>query len=498
MDAYWRRKDELSLELGCVMWGARVVIPTKLRQFMLNTLHWTHPGASGMKSLARSYIWWPSMNNEIENMVRLCEVCNKHGRAKPSVGQHPWIKPQGPWQRVHMDFAGPFQGYMWLVLQCAYSKWPEVAKMKSTAAPRLIKELRDIFSRAGVPVVMVSDQGPQFTSDLLDQFMKKSNIRHILAPTYHPKSNGLAERLVGSFKHALSKMIEEEGDTDKNVADFLLRYRNTPHSITNTEPAVMMYGRTLRSSLHFIRPADKERAKVLQADREQTILDELPKVPQFKENEPVYVQVDGGKTWSKAVVKLRHGSSHVYDVMCHGRTIQKHVDHIKKRGEQPVQSEQPFLSSPHRLPDCSSPSSSSEQQFNSGQHCLPDGSFLPHSRDSIGQPPRVSRPFVDNSSRVPSFSPKVDQGTVMLSRPNIFQGTNNSRNVDQSTDSAIPNRSNLEHDTAIQTPNFVQNNSDKGHSLTLPGTSASPKTNEPADLRRSARIKAHTIKPKYV
>ena len=302
MIAYWRRKDELSMELGCVLWGARVIIPTKLKQFVLEMLHLTHPGSPGMKNLARSYVWWPSMNNDIDNLVRTCETCSKHSKSAPTVGEHPWSKPQGPWQRVHMDFAGPFAGFMWLVLQCAYSKWPEVAKMQSTSAPKLIKELRNIFARTGIPCVCVSDNGPQFTSDTLDKFMKTNRIKHILTPTYHPKSNGLAERLVGSFKHSMKKMLEENGDVDQNMSNFLLRYRNTPHSKTRIEPAVLMYGRTLRSALHFIRPSDRERAELLQADKEQKVADELPKVRQFHPKQLILVQKNDNKTWSKGVV----------------------------------------------------------------------------------------------------------------------------------------------------------------------------------------------------
>ena len=87
--------------------------------------------------------------------------------------------------------------------------------------------------------------------------MRENNIRHIPSPTYHAKSNGLAERLVGTFKSAMKKMAEESKDLEKNLNNFLLGYRNTPHSVTGVAPAVMMYNRTLRSRLHQLSPVDK-------------------------------------------------------------------------------------------------------------------------------------------------------------------------------------------------------------------------------------------------
>ena len=439
MIAYWRRKDELSMELGCVLWGARVIIPTKLKQFVLEMLHLTHPGSPGMKNLSRSYVWWPSMNNDIDNLVRTCETCSKHSKSAPTVGEHPWSKPQGPWQRVHMDFAGPFAGFMWLVLQCAYSKWPEVAKMQSTSAPKLIKELRNIFARTGIPCVCVSDNGPQFTLDTLDKFMKTNRIKHILTPTYHPKSNGLAERLVGSFKHSMKKMLEENGDVDQNMSNFLLRYRNTPHSKTRIEPAVLMYGRTLRSALHFIRPSDRERAELLQADKEQKVADELPKVRQFHPKQLILVQKNDDKTWSKGVVIARHGDSNVYDIECEGRVMRKHVDHLKTRAE-PI---------------------------------VDKGKYSPYHR------PDLLLGF-DSSNRALD-KPTVVQGTE-FSKPNVVQGTNKPKVVDQDTVSS--------KEETDKKPTGITNKMDP-KSMLVQQSPVEPKLSikPPVELRRSERIK---------
>ena len=95
-----------------------------------------------------------------------------------------------PWQRVHVDFAGPFQGKMFLLVVDAHSKWPEVVNMTTTSAQCTIEELRRMFASYGIPEQLVSDNGPQFVSGCFEEFMKMNGVKHIKCTPYHPSSNG--------------------------------------------------------------------------------------------------------------------------------------------------------------------------------------------------------------------------------------------------------------------------------------------------------------------
>ena len=119
--------DELSTESDCVLWGSRVLMPEVLRERVLRELHEVHPGMSRMKALARCYVWWPRINKQIAAVVKGCVTCQQHQK-KPA-GSPPWEYPALPWQRVHIDFAGPMKGETFLRLVDAYLKWLEVSKV---------------------------------------------------------------------------------------------------------------------------------------------------------------------------------------------------------------------------------------------------------------------------------------------------------------------------------------------------------------------------------
>ncbi|XP_039396208.1 uncharacterized protein K02A2.6-like, partial [Mauremys reevesii] len=196
------RSTELSVQSGCLLWGRRVIIPPPLRSQMLEQLHSGHCGIVRMKEIARSYFWWPGLDNTIEEKAKACMSCQGVRNAPQWAPLHPWDWPENPWQRIHVDFAGPLEGSMFLVAIDAHSKWPEVSIMQSTSAESTIQKLRGLFSHFGLPEQLVSDNGPQFVSQAFQNFMKANGIHHITSAPYHLSTNGLAERFVQTMKNA--------------------------------------------------------------------------------------------------------------------------------------------------------------------------------------------------------------------------------------------------------------------------------------------------------
>ena len=172
------------------------MIPPNYREKILQEIHISHSRMSRMKSLARCHVWWPLLDRQIENLCKSCRVCQEVKPSPAIAPLHPWSWPTCPWQRVHIDFAGPFLGSMFFLLIDSHSKWPEIYPMSTTSVSKTLDVLRQIFSSYGLPEQIVSDNGSQFTSEEFAEFTTKNGIKHIKTAPYHPSSNGAVERLV--------------------------------------------------------------------------------------------------------------------------------------------------------------------------------------------------------------------------------------------------------------------------------------------------------------
>jgi hypothetical protein len=328
LHAYFNRKNELTVSQGCIMWGCRVIIPKRFRDRVLEMFHSAHPGIVRMKLLTRSYVWWPGIDSEIEKLVKGCSGCQKQ-RNNPKIAPlHPWEWPSAPWKRIHVDFAGPFLGHMFLIVVDAHSKWPEVIPMQTTTSAKTIITLRNIFARNGLPEQMVSDNGPQFVSEEFQKFVKLNGIRHIRSAPYHPATNGLAERFVQTFKQGMKAMDKENADIHKKLANFLLTYRNTPHATTNETPASLFMGRNLRCRFDLIKP--DLRRTVQNKQMKTAISTKAEKLREFETGQQVAVRDYRGKEkWTSGEVIQRKGPLN-YEVKTEAGGIWKrHADQIR-------------------------------------------------------------------------------------------------------------------------------------------------------------------------
>jgi len=329
LPAYSARRDQLSVCRGTLMCGTRVVIPPKLRAAVLAQLHEGHVGVVRMKNLARSFVWWPDIDHHIENVAKDCSGCQMVQNTPAPGTLHPWEWPSSPWQRVHIDFAGPFMDTMFLILVDAHSKWPEAIPMPSTTSEKTIDALRTIFARNGLPEQVCSDNGPQFTSEEFRAFMRNNGVKHYTSAPYHPATNGLAERFVQTFKKGLKAMKGDPAKLQHKVDRLLLAYRNAPHTTTGQPPAILMFNRRLRSKIDLLKPdvrrdvEDRQYQKVCGSTTRGT--------RQFQPGQSVLSRAyRSDDKWQPAVVCDRQGPL-TYRVKVGERVVRRHTDQLVHR-----------------------------------------------------------------------------------------------------------------------------------------------------------------------
>ncbi|XP_058445441.1 uncharacterized protein K02A2.6-like [Malaya genurostris] len=281
---YRAPESKYSLSSNCLLFEHRVVIPPALRQSVLDDLHVSHIGIVKMKGLARSFVYWPGIDADIEKVAKSCSECARHSHALPKFSEHHWLYPNGPWERIHLDYAGPVAGSMLFIVVDAYSKWLEVKITNTTTTVATIRIMDELFSSYGVPVTVVSDNGPQFAAAEFKDFLRKSGvIFHKQSAPYHPATNGQAERYVQTTKDALKAMGTTPSTLHSNLNNFLQRYRLAPHTTTGESPSMLFMGR--------ISHLDK---------------------------------------WLPGVIATRLGDLH-YEIDYDGKRIKRHIDQIRSR-----------------------------------------------------------------------------------------------------------------------------------------------------------------------
>lgn len=186
-----------------------------------------HPGKNRMKSLMRSYVYWPNMDQDIIHMVDKCKGCSLAAKA-PSITHKPWPKTDRPWSRFHVDFAGPLEGFYYLIVVDSYSKWS--FRCRKPTSETTINCLHKLFARFRVVDCLVTDNGTQFTSADFQEFCETFQVKHIKSLPYHPRSNRQVERFVDTLKRALRKAYDVP--TEKALQQFLQVYRITLNSTT--------------------------------------------------------------------------------------------------------------------------------------------------------------------------------------------------------------------------------------------------------------------------
>jgi deoxyadenosine/deoxycytidine kinase/transposase InsO family protein len=268
----------------------REVPPPRARAGICRELHndHGHMGVKRMLDLVGKRWFWHNMTQDIKAVTQNCDACARKGIKLKS--REPELKPIPPMQlfeRICVDTCGPFpvtpRGAKWIIIAvCHWSKyvWARaLPKKKSELTARFF--LEEIIAQVGLPKVVVSDQGGEFLGQF-EELLKDNGIEHKTSSAYHPRGNGLSEKIVQNILHGLQRAaIDDPSNWDLQLPWILLGQRAVKQASTKFSPMYLLYSREARLPAEGRRliweeelelPSDK--ANIATAEAENNIKEE--------------------------------------------------------------------------------------------------------------------------------------------------------------------------------------------------------------------------------
>jgi len=199
----------------------QVMVPKELRQIVLGLAHDSlmsgHEGINKTTDRVMSNFWWPGIRDEVTRYCRSCDVCQRtipKGRvSKAPLQKMPVIGVL--FQRIGVDSVGPIipsssSGKRYILTVVDYAtRYPEAVALSGISTEEVAEALCTVYSRLGIPMHVVHDQGSQFMSEVMAEVSRLLSFRNLVSTPYHPQTNGLVERFNGTLKAMLKKLCVE-------------------------------------------------------------------------------------------------------------------------------------------------------------------------------------------------------------------------------------------------------------------------------------------------
>lgn len=231
---YFQHKDNISFTEGFLLYNSRLIIPPPLQLELLGKIHEGHFGINKCRDRAKQAVWWLGLSSQLTNLVENCPNCIEE---RQNI-REPFVKqdfPDRPWQKIAIDLCKTEKWF--LIITDYYSRFLEICPLKSLTESEIINHCKIVFSRFGIPEVVRSDCGTQFSTEFR-RFANDYDFKHITSSPKFSQSNGAVEAAVKVAKRILKKC------DDINLG--LLAYRTTPLE-NDFSPSELLFSRKIRS-----------------------------------------------------------------------------------------------------------------------------------------------------------------------------------------------------------------------------------------------------------
>ena len=273
---------------GALVIGSRLCVPAieELKRQILeeahSSAHAMHPGSTKMYRTLKKYYWWSGMKREVAEYVSKCFICQqvKAERQKPSGLLQPLPIPKWKWERITMDFVFKLpprvqrHDGIWVVVD-RLTKSTHFIPIREKFSPQKLAELfmNHIVSLHGVPVSIISDRDPRFTSRFWKRLMKELGVKLNFSTAFHPQTDGQSEKTIQTLEDMLrSCVLQFKGHWNEYLPLAEFTYNNSYHSSIEMSPYEALYEKQCRTPLCWNETGER---KLLGPQIVQTTMDKV-------------------------------------------------------------------------------------------------------------------------------------------------------------------------------------------------------------------------------
>ena len=217
-----------------------------------------HKGSTKTYERIRENFYWPGMRHEIRKFVRECNDCklNKTVRIKTKLPMQITDTPSEAFEKIEIDIVGPLpeteqKNKYILTIQDNLTKYSDGIPLRSTDSQTVASAFAENFiTRFGCPKVIHTDQGSDFTSQVMKTFMKIFKIKQLKSTAFHPQSLGSLER----SHHVLIQYLKtycQKADWDRWLPFAFFSYNTSKHEGTGFSPHELIFGKPARIPSEF-------------------------------------------------------------------------------------------------------------------------------------------------------------------------------------------------------------------------------------------------------